>query len=117
MNDRFLTRRSRYAYHPRIAREPTLLFDGFVRYDFETGAKSTIVYGDDCFGSETVFAPRIGSTSENDGYVVMYVSNRREDWTELRFYDAKGMDPNPVSSFRLPRRVPIGFHAEWADLS
>ena len=117
MNDTYLTSRSRYAYHPRIAKEPTLLFDGCVRYDFETGEKSVISYGPDCFGSETVFAPRIGSQSENDGYVVMYVSNRREDWTELRFYDAQTMSEQPVSSFRLPRRVPIGFHAEWADLS
>lgn len=116
LNDNFLGQKSRYSYHPRIAKEPTLLFDGFIKYDLQTGGSVEISYGPNCFGSETVFAPRNNSTAEDDGYVIMYVSNRREDWTELRFYNASDPQKEPVGSYRLPRRVPTGFHAEWASL-
>ena len=37
MNNQRLGRPTRYAYNPRIAEEPTLLFDGFVKYDTDTG--------------------------------------------------------------------------------
>lgn len=31
--------------------------------------------------------------------------------TELRVWDAKTMNPDPVATVKLPSRVPLGFHA------
>ena len=114
-NDDLLGRYSRYAYHPRIGKEATLLFDACMKYDLE-GATQTHVYGDGCVGGETVFVPRPNATAQDDGWVLMYVTDRRETQSELRILDARDVSAGPVARVHLPRRVPVGFHAHWAPL-
>ena len=53
-----LGRPTRYAYTMRISPEPTLLFDGIVKYDTATGATDRHWFGDGRWGSEAPFAPR-----------------------------------------------------------
>ena len=51
-------------------------FDGFVKYDTNTGDSETHGYGDGRFGGETVFAPRVGATAaDDDGYVLTFVTD------------------------------------------
>ncbi len=112
-NDDVLGRYSRFAWNPRIAPEPTLLFDGCIKYDLE-GDSRTHAYGRDRFGGETVFVPRPGATAQDDGWVMAFVSDRREATSELRILDGGSLDV--VARVHLPRRVPVGFHAHWAPL-
>ena len=116
MNDDWLGVPSRYAYHPRVAKRPTLLFDACIKYDLEKGTSQTFEWGEGRVGGETCFAPRPGATSEDDGWVVTYVQDLRADATELVVLDGRDVSAGPVARVKLPRRVPVGFHAQWASL-
>lgn len=113
MNQNFVGRRSRYAYNMHISPESTLLFDGLMRYDLETGSAETHWYGDGRWGSEAPFAPRAGAVAEDDGYVVSYVYDEREGHSEVEVLDATDVAAGPICRVKLPVRVPIGFHATW----
>ena len=67
-------------------------------------------------GSEAVYAPKVGATSESredDGYVVNFVHDTK-DWSSwFCVFDAKDIEQGPIAKVRLPARVPAGFHATW----
>ncbi len=113
MNNAHLGRPTRHAYSPRIAEQPSLLFDGFVKYDTQTGAGIAHGYGDGRFGGETVFAPRVGATTEDDGYVLTFVTEAGTGASEAIVVDAQRVEDGPIARVRIPQRVPIGYHAWW----
>lgn len=72
--------KSKYSYHQRIPLLEeggyTLRFTGLVKYNNDTGKRIQWDYGPGVFGSEAVFAPKIGATSdgvEDDGYVINFI--------------------------------------------
>jgi carotenoid cleavage dioxygenase-like enzyme len=113
INQGLLGRRSRYAYNMHISPESTLLFDGLMKYDVETGAAETHWFGEGRWGSEAPFAPRPGAVAEDDGYLVSYVYDEREGRSEVEVLDAADVGAGPLCRIKLPVRVPIGFHATW----
>lgn len=113
INDDRLGVRTRYSYNPRVADEPTLLFDGLLKYELGSGACEAHDFGPDRFGDEPVFVPRPGATEDDEGWLVTFVHDRREATSELWVIDAKDFAREPVARVRLPGRVPIGFHAAW----
>ncbi|GLC54223.1 hypothetical protein PLESTB_000836900 [Pleodorina starrii] len=64
-------------------------------------------------GGEAVFVPRDGATAEDDGYLVVYVYDDKENASYMNVYDARSMASTPLASLRMPRRVPYGFHGTW----
>jgi carotenoid cleavage dioxygenase-like enzyme len=106
-------RRSRYAYNMHISPESTLLFDGLMKYDVESGEAETHWFGDGRWGSEAPFAPRPGAVAEDDGYLVSYVYDERDERSEVEVLDAADVGAGPLCRIKLPVRVPIGFHATW----
>jgi carotenoid cleavage dioxygenase len=114
---RRMGRPTRYGYAMHISDEPTLRFDGVVRYDLETGARTTHGFGPGRWGSEAAFAPRVGGTEESDGYLVSIVRDERENATEAVVLDARQLDRGPLARLRIPTPVPLGFHATWAQLA
>ena len=112
INDDYVGVPSTWAYHPRVAKEKTLLFDGFIKYNTNTGANTHVVYGEGRIGGETVFVPRPNAQSEDDGYVTTFVRDRKQERSELVIYDAQTLDL--AARVLIPRRVPFGFHAHWA---
>lgn len=113
MNLNFLGRPSRYNYNVHIAPDPTLLFDGLVKYDTTTGQSWQHRFGPGRYGSEAPFAPRQGAVAEDDGYLLSFVCEAGSDTSELLIIDARDMQAEPVARVRIPQRVPIGFHACW----
>jgi len=113
MNLSLLGRPTRFAYAMRISPEPTLLFDGIVKYDTSSGTEDRHWFGSGRWGSEAPFAARRGSTSEDDGYVVSFVHDENEDRSEVVVLDAGDLSGGPVARVLLPARVPLGFHAAW----
>jgi carotenoid cleavage dioxygenase len=111
MNDGWMGRRSRYAYHQRLAPVETLLFDGVVKYDVHDGSSTEHTYGVHTVGGETTYVPRPGATEEDDGWITTFVTNRADQRSELRVIDAKTMET--TAKVIMPRRVPFGFHADW----
>jgi carotenoid cleavage dioxygenase-like enzyme len=113
INQALVGRPSRFAYNMHISPESTLLFDGLMKYDTDTGAAETHWFGDGRWGSEAPFAPRPDARAEDDGYLVSYVYDEREGRSEVEVLDAADVTAGPVCRVRLPARVPIGFHATW----
>jgi carotenoid cleavage dioxygenase-like enzyme len=113
IDQRRLGTRTRYAYNMHISPESTLLFDGLMKYDVESGAAQTHWFGEGRWGSEAPFAPRAGAAAEDDGYLVSYVYDEREGHSEVEVLDAADVTAGPVCRIKLPVRVPIGFHATW----
>ncbi|MFJ2031981.1 carotenoid oxygenase family protein [Streptosporangium sp. NPDC087985] len=113
MDSRMVGRRSRYTYNVHVAPAETNLFDGLVRYDLHTGETQAHTFGPGRWGSEAPFAARDGSTGEDDGYLVTFVTDEREGRSEVAILDAADLTAGPVARILLPQRVPIGFHATW----
>lgn len=113
MDNRLLGRRSRFSYNPRIATAPTLLFDGVIKYDTDSGRSWTHAYPKGWYGGETVFAPRVGSTREDDGYLVTFVVEEATGVSEVHVIDAADVTAGPRARVRIPQRVPTGYHCWW----
>jgi len=58
-------------------------------------------------------APTPDNVVGDDGYVVSYVYDSRDDSSEVVVLDADRVDEEPVARVRIPVRVPLGFHATW----
>jgi carotenoid cleavage dioxygenase len=106
-------RRHRYAYDATGV-PGAFLFDGLVKHDVETGREERVVFGPGVYGSETVMAPRLGSTSEDDGYLVTFVSDVPNDRSECWIYHAQAVADGPIARVALPERISSGTHACWA---
>lgn len=110
MNEGRLGQPTRYAYHQRLAEQPTLLFDAVVKYDGGRAA-ATHAWGAGTFGGETSFVPRPGATAEDDGWLCAFVTDAATGQSALRVLDAGTLEE--TARVRIPRRVPIGFHVRW----
>jgi carotenoid cleavage dioxygenase len=106
-------RPTRYAYNVHIADGETVRFDGLLRHDHVTGERQEHRFGPGRFGSEAPFAPRDGSTGEDDGYLVTFVTDERDERSEVQILDASDLTAGPVARVLLPQKVPLGFHATW----
>ena len=115
---------NRYAYHQYIpfpdesgnisGRCQT--FDALLKYDLEDGSHERYDYGVGVCGSESHFAPRMGSSwdnGEDDGYVISFTHNRNDWVSRCLVFDATSLSKGPLVTIRMPRRFPVGFHATW----
>lgn len=105
--------RARFSYHT-IPAAGWFGFTGFAKFDLETGDEVRVDLPDGVFASETVMAPRIGSTAEDDGYLVTLTMDMNEDASHCAVYDASDPAAGPLARLRLPERISSGTHACWA---
>jgi carotenoid cleavage dioxygenase-like enzyme len=116
INRRFHNRVNRYVYS--MTGEPGwFLFNGFHKQDLQTGKRETVRFPAGVFGSEMPFVQRAGGTSEDDGWLVTYVTDMNRHVSECWIYAAQNLDVGPIAKVRLPLRIPSGTHACWADVS
>ncbi len=106
-------RKSRYSFNVHLSDDPTLFFDGIFKYDLENDTRQEHWFGEGRVGSEAPLAPRPGATEEDDGYLVSFVHDLREDRSEVVILDASDLEAPPIGRVLLPQRVPLGFHAVW----
>lgn len=106
--------KSRYLYST-FTKPGWFLFEGLVKHDFETGKSETLNFGEGRFGSEAPFAPRVGALSEDDGYIVSFITDMVENRSECVLIDAQNVTDGPVCRIILPHRISSGTHATWAD--
>ncbi|WP_396595450.1 carotenoid oxygenase family protein [Brevundimonas sp. R86498] len=106
-------RKSNWSYHVSMAPEELQRFNGLLKYDLTTGRAEAHRFADGVGGSEPAFAPRIGGTDEDDGYVVVFAT-APDGTSEVQILDAKAFDKGPIARVPLPVRVPAGFHGTWA---
>ena len=113
INQQYAGLRHRYSY-AATTKPGWFLFNGLLKHDTETGNEERYLFGEGVYGSETAMAPRIGSTSEDDGYLVTIVSDMNKDISECLVFDARNLAAGPVARVQLPERVSSGTHATWA---
>jgi carotenoid cleavage dioxygenase-like enzyme len=105
-------RRTRFSYHVSMAPDELMRFDGYLKYDLETGQCTEHRLPPDWAGSEPAFAPRPGATDEDDGWLISFVTSP-EGASEVQVVDARDFAAPPVARVPLPQRVPAGFHGTW----
>lgn len=113
VNTRCLGSKTRFAYNVHISPAKTFLFDGIFKYDTMKGRSDVVWFGEHRYGSEAPFVPRPHAQDEDDGYLVSFVYDAREDRSEVVILDAKDFTQKPLARVLIPQRVPIGFHACW----
>jgi carotenoid cleavage dioxygenase len=113
INGRHAGRRYRYTY-AATSLPGWFLFNGVVKHDAETGAEERFSLPEGVYASETAMAPRVGSTDEDDGYLVTITSDMNRDLSECLVFDARRLSDGPVARVQLPERVSSGTHSTWA---
>jgi len=112
VNANYAGRPYRYTYST-TAKPGAFLFDGLMRTDVTTGATEDYRFGDGVYGSEAPFAPRRGSTAEDDGYLVTFITDMNRNSSECLVLDASRIADGPIARVRLPERISSGTHSHW----
>ena len=114
INDNRACQQTRYLYNS-LARDWAFEFNfnGVIKYDLETGNTREFVYGPNETSGEHAFAPDPQGVAEDDGWLMSIVSDRETRKSFLSILDARDVGAGPVARVHIPRRVPIGFHANW----
>jgi carotenoid cleavage dioxygenase len=103
----------RYASSTRLA-PGWFLFTGWVKHDLLTGESWTYDLAPGRYASEAPFAPRVGSTAEDDGYLVSFITDENIGTSECVLIDAAHIEAGPVCRIALPHKLCSGTHACWA---
>jgi carotenoid cleavage dioxygenase len=67
--------------------------------------------------SEAPFAPRVGATEEDDGYLVTFMNNAAQRRAACAVFDARDITRGPLCEVELPGFIPLGAHAYWMPMS
>ncbi|WP_157534946.1 carotenoid oxygenase family protein [Nocardia inohanensis] len=115
-DDRLMTRRSDHAFansnlHSSDGRADGM--DSVLRVDTRTGAEDLYHFGPGAAAGELIFAPRVGSTGELDGYALTLVHRDGAAETELVVFDAGDLAAGPLARVLIPFRIPSGFHCNY----
>ncbi|HEX5644173.1 MAG TPA: carotenoid oxygenase family protein [Erythrobacter sp.] len=115
-DDRLMTRKSRHSFaniniESRDGRVDGM--DAVMRFDTQTGEEDIYRFGAGSASGELIFAPRVGSTDEADGYAMSLVHRANSPTSELAIFAAKDIAKGPVATVRIPFRVPSGFHCNY----
>jgi 8'-apo-carotenoid 13,14-cleaving dioxygenase len=86
-----------------------------LKYDLQTGERSTFDHGAGRAGGEPVFVSRPDSSAEDDGWLITLVHDNNDASAELVVLDAQDFDRGYVARVMLPQRVPYGFHGNWVS--
>jgi len=104
-----------YRYTYAATGKPSwFLFDGLVKHDLHTGSEQRFAFDDGVYGSETAMAPRVGSTAEDDGYLVTLTTDMNDDASYCLVFDATRVADGPICKLALPERISSGTHSTWA---
>jgi len=114
INARYAGKPYRYGYST-VSKPGWFLFTGFIKNDLVSGDSWTYDLGPGRYGSEAPFAPRIGATAEDDGYLVSFITDENTGRSECILLDAARIQDGPVCRIALPHKLCSGTHAVWAD--
>ncbi len=111
INSRYGGIASRYSYHVSLADTDVILFDGLVKIDSKTNTSQKYKFPEGSFGSEMQFAPRYNAHSEDDGYLITFVTNTKSNKGEIQIYPAEDLSKGPLCQLIVPQQIPPGFHS------
>jgi all-trans-8'-apo-beta-carotenal 15,15'-oxygenase len=118
INASYYGRPYRYAYLP-INRRPNGSPDPFLwahelaKVDVERGTTEVWDAGPARFLSQPVFAPRAGSSAEDDGYLVCWVVNAERGDAEVVILDATTPASGPIATLELGHFLGLAAHCRF----
>jgi carotenoid cleavage dioxygenase len=86
---------------------------GILKYDRTRGTSVVNEFARHLEPAEAFFVPATPDAAEDDGWLLAFVYDRREDRSSLDVFDARRVDAPPVARVKLPVRVPSGAHGFW----
>ncbi|HEX3700173.1 MAG TPA: carotenoid oxygenase family protein [Phenylobacterium sp.] len=101
-----------YAADPRGAQ--TIRQGAIAHLDLATGRRELYELDPGDVTSEPVFVPRGADAEEGDGWITAVVWRAAEDRSDLLIFEARDIAKGPIATAKVPRRVPFGFHGNWA---
>lgn len=118
INPDFAGKKNRYVYAPVIA--TPMIIVGVLKVDVSIASWNeddecvavvgTRMYETGSTGSEPFFVAKDGAVDEDDGFVVTYVYDERDQESKFLVMDAKSPSLEIVAAVKLPGRVSNGFH-------
>lgn len=107
-----------YQYVWGMTNEPGwFLFSGMTRLNVQNGEKQVYNFPKGVFASESPMAPRNGSVTEDDGYVVTFITDMNDNSSAAWIFDAADITQGPVTKMALPERISSGTHSYWSAKS
>ncbi|MFT7220064.1 MAG: carotenoid cleavage dioxygenase-like enzyme [Candidatus Azotimanducaceae bacterium] len=109
--------RNQFSYNGRMPQNAkgALGFDAIIKYDLVNESSQHFEYGPGRYSGEPIFAPRKSGTDEDEGWVIGFVWDDKEQRSKCVVLDAAKIEAGPVARIKMPARVPLGFHAGWVD--
>ena len=119
VDDRRIGLPSRHGYAMGMdASAATLSFDRYLyKYELASGLRQTHDLGSGVRGAEPVFAPRNGTAEDDDGFVLAFAHDERQDRSKFVILDAQNFAEKPLAEIILPQRVPYGAHGSWMPIT
>ncbi|MBN9082751.1 MAG: carotenoid oxygenase [Rhizobiales bacterium 62-17] len=91
------------------------LFRGLKRYDLVRDTTERMEFGEGRYGSEPQIARRLNAKSEDDGYLLTYITDMKANQSECLILDAANIAAEPIARIILPHRISAGTHACWVE--
>lgn len=88
-------------------------FNALVKYDVHLQTSTLHDFGKHSEIGEAVFVGRENGTSEDDGYVMLFLYNIPSNSSEFIILDAQQLSKQPLARVKMPTRVPHGLHGSW----
>ncbi|TMW89145.1 hypothetical protein EJD97_017608 [Solanum chilense] len=111
VNKTRLGEKTRYTF--MAIAEPWPKCSGLAKIDLVTGNVMKFLHGDDRFGGEPYYVPSNKEGEEDEGYLMSYVRDERNEKSELIIINAKNM--KQIALVKIPKRVPYGFHGTFVS--
>jgi carotenoid cleavage dioxygenase len=86
---------------------------GLLKHDLEQSTTQIYDEGSHRQFMEPVFVPRSADADEDDGWLMAYVHDAKENKADVVVLHAQDLAAGPVATVHLPDRVPFGFHCNW----
>lgn len=102
-----------YAADPSGAK--TVKQTAIAHLDLSTGRRQAYELTGGDMTSEPVFVPRAADAPEGDGWLTAVVWRAAENRSDLLIFEAQDVAKGPIATAEMPRRVPFGFHGNWAS--
>lgn len=86
---------------------------GLVKYDRMRDSATVRPIASGRVLAEPIFIPAFESAAEDEGYVLSFVYDLRNNSSSLDIIDARAFSDPALASIQLPAPVPFGFHGTW----
>lgn len=106
----------RFIYAPtKNAADTQTHFHALLKYDTELRKTAIYDFGPYSEIGEAVFTPTEGGKAEDEGYLMLFVYDRKKNSSDFVILNAQNIAEGPIARIHLPRRVPAGLHGSWVE--